>query len=344
MPAPRSVLRYAAVAALAAGAAVGGGSWAAWRNLTAQLPVPQDGVVFEIPHGTPLGAAMADLHRRGLLPHPTLLTWYARLRGDARHIHAGEYRLTAGATPLSLLQSLVAGKVYLHELTIIEGWRFRDLLDAIRKNPAIEEDDLSGRDIMAALGQPKLSPEGQFLPDTYSFEKGTSELELLRLAHTALKKKLADAWARRSPNVELKTPYQALILASIIEKETALPSERGMISGVLQRRLKRGMRLQTDPTVIYGLGDDYDGNLHKEDLTRDTPYNTYTRRGLPPTPIALPSAASIDAAVAPVPGDALYYVATGRSDGSHYFSATLKQHDRAVRAYLKRLHENSDGD
>lgn len=342
MAAMRSLLRYVAVAALASGAAAGAASWAAWSALTTQLPVPKDGVVFEIPHGTPLGSAMAELYRRGVLRHPALLTWYARLRGDARRIHAGEYRVSPGATAASLLQSLVDGNVYLHELTIIEGWRFRDLLKAMHENPSIKHGDLSGSQLMAALGEPGTSPEGQFLPDTYSFEKGTNELELLRLAHAALKKKLAEAWARRSPNVQLMTPYQALILASIIEKETALPSERGMISGVLQRRLERGMRLQVDPTVIYGLGDDYDGNLHKEDLSRDTPYNTYTRRGLPPTPIALPSAASIDAAVAPVPGDALYYVATGRSDGSHYFSATLKEHDKAVRAYLKRLRSETD--
>ena len=338
----RRVLRFAAIGVLLAAAAAGGASWAAWRALTMQLPVPKDGILFEIDRGTGLSAVMSQLHERGVLRHPRLTTWYARLRGDARRIHAGEYRLSSGMTAASLLQALVAGDVYLHELTIIEGWRFRDLLKAMRENPAIVTTDMPESQLMATLGEPGVSPEGQFLPDTYRFPKGTSELELLRLSHEALKKKLADAWSRRSPGVALDSPYQALILASIIEKETALPSERGIISGVLQRRLKRGMRLQTDPTVIYGLGDRYDGNLRKEDLTRDTPYNTYTRSGLPPTPIALPSAASIDAAVAPVPGDALYYVATGRSDGSHYFSATLKEHDKAIRAYLKRLRSGSD--
>jgi UPF0755 protein len=340
----RRVLWLAATVLLAAVAGAGAASLMTYRALNGPLSVPADGLLFEIPSGSALGTVTARLRQRGVLEHPRLLTWYARLRGDATRIHAGEYQLSPGMTALSLLRALVAGDVYLHQLTIVEGWRFADLLAALRADPAVDADGAGGEEIMAALGEPGVHPEGQFLPDTYRFEKGTSELELLRLAHSALEKKLADAWAHRASGVQLESPYDALILASIIEKETALPSEREMISGVLQRRLQRGMRLQTDPTVIYGLGDAFDGNLRRRDLADDTPYNTYTRRGLPPTPIALPSAASIDAAVTPEPGDALYFVATGRGDGSHHFSATLEEHNEAVRAFLRQSRQNDEAD
>jgi len=235
------------------------------------------------------------------------------------------------------LAKLVAGQVYLHQLTIVEGWRFTDLLKAVRAHPAIVASTFDGAAIMAALGEPGVHPEGQFFPDTYSFPKGTADVELLRLAHQALVTRLDAAWEARDPDTLLKTPYEALILASIIEKETALATERKLIAGVFYQRLRRNMRLQTDPTVIYGLGDAFDGNLRRQDLERDTPYNTYTRSGLPPTPIALPGAGSIEAAVAPEISDAVYFVATGRADGSHSFSATLEEHERAVRAYLRQL-------
>jgi UPF0755 protein len=191
---------------------------------------------------------------------------------------------------------------------------------------------------MAELGEPGVHPEGQFFPDTYFFPRGTTDLELLRTAHQAMRDHLAKAWDSRDPDAPLHGPYEALILASIIEKETALPAERKLISGVFQQRLKRGMRLQTDPTVIYGMGETFDGNLRRQDLEHDTPYNTYTRGGLPPTPIALPGNASLEAAVQPQATDALYFVATGRGDGSHTFSATLEEHERAVRDYVRRLH------
>jgi UPF0755 protein len=190
---------------------------------------------------------------------------------------------------------------------------------------------------MTALGEPGVHPEGQFFPDTYSFAKGTTELDVLRQAHQALQARLNAAWEARAADTLLKTPYEALILASIIEKETALPAERRLIAGVFHERLRRNMRLQTDPTVIYGLGESFDGNLRRDDLERDTPYNTYTRGGLPPTPIALPGAAALDAAVTPEIGGAVYFVATGRGDGSHHFSATLEEHERAVRDYLRNL-------
>jgi UPF0755 protein len=272
-----------------------------------------------------------------LLVQPWLLAAYGRLTGQARRIRAGEYDLAAGITPVTLLEKLVSGQVYLHQLTVVEGTRFNELLAALRAHPAIVPSTLDGAGIMAALGEPGVHPEGQFFPDTYKFPKGTADIEFLRLAHEALVTRLDAVWQRRGADIQLRTPYEALILASIIEKETALTTERRLIAGVFHERLRRNMRLQTDPTVIYGLGESYDGNLRRQDLERDTPYNTYTRSGLPPTPIALPGAGSLEAAVTPELGNAIYFVATGRGDGSHYFSATLEEHERAVRDYLRQL-------
>jgi len=323
------------VFAVAAGAAFAA---FAWRELHTELPIPAEGAWLEVASGTPLRHVTNELSRRGLLEHPVLLDLYARLRGDATRIRAGEYQLARGMTPLSLVEKLVSGQVFQHQLTIVEGWRFTELLSAVRGNDAIRAGTLDGGQIMAELGEPGVAPEGQFFPDTYFFPRGTTDVELLKTAHQALLDHLARAWDARGPGIELRTPYDALILASIIEKETALATERKLISGVFQQRLRRNMRLQTDPTVIYGLGDAFDGNLRRQDLERDTPYNTYTRAGLPPTPIALPGNASLEAAVQPESTDALYFVATGRGDGSHYFSATLEEHERAVRDYLRRLH------
>ncbi|HUL83613.1 MAG TPA: endolytic transglycosylase MltG [Gammaproteobacteria bacterium] len=323
---------------LAAGAAAAAFATFAWRALHAELPLPPDGAWLEVASGTPLRRVTADLAQRGLLDHPVLLDVYARLRGDATRIRAGEYQLGRGLTPLSLVDKLVSGQVFQHQLTIVEGWRFVELLNAVRAQDAIRAGTQTGAEIMAELGEPGVHPEGQFFPDTYFFPRGTTDIELLKTAHQALLEHLAKAWDARRPDVQLRSPYDALILASIIEKETALPTERRLISGVFQQRLRRNMRLQTDPTVIYGLGDAYDGNLRRQDLERDTPYNTYTRAGLPPTPIALPGNASLEAATDPDDTGALYFVATGRGDGSHSFSATLEEHERAVRDYLRRLH------
>jgi UPF0755 protein len=307
------------------------------RALDEPLPLPPEGTLFEVRSGTSLRAVTTEMAERGLLPKPLLLVAYARVTGDATRIRAGEYLLSPGTTPKSLLEKLVSGQVYLHQLTVVEGWRFADLLQVVRSHPAIAAGTLDGAGIMAALGESGVHPEGQFFPDTYRFAKGTTDIELLRLAHQALLARLDTAWQGRAADTLLKTPYEALILASIIEKETALPSERRLIAGVFYQRLRRNMRLQTDPTVIYGLGEAFDGNLRRQDLERDTPYNTYTRNGLPPTPIALPGNGSIEAAVMPEVTDALYFVATGRGDGSHYFSATLEEHERAVRRYLRQL-------
>jgi UPF0755 protein len=335
------VIRKIGIALAVVGALLmlaGVGVYAAWRTLDEPLGVPSEGQahLFEVAPGSSLKKVGAELADRGVLDHPRILTWYARLRGDATHVHAGEYELEPGLTPRLLLEKLVAGRVYLHQFTIVEGWRFEDLLRALRAQPAIASTDLDDSAIMAELGDPELAPEGEFFPDTYKFPRGTSDIDFLRRAHESLRRRLMQAWEGRDEDISVTTPYEALILASIIEKETALASERRKIAGVFNGRLERGMRLQTDPTVIYGLGQDFDGDLRNRDLAKDTPYNTYTRAGLPPTPIALPGEASIEAAVHPDKSGALYFVATGEPDGSHYFSKTLEEHNAAVRRYLAR--------
>jgi UPF0755 protein len=314
----------------------------AQRSLNSPLAIPAEGLRLEVANGASLRRVTANLAERGILRQPWLLASYGRWTGEATRIRAGEYELSPGTTPVALLAKLVSGEVFLHEITIVEGSRFFDALTAIRAHPAIVAGDLDGPALMTALGAPGVHPEGQLFPDTYRFPKGTTDVELLRIAHDALVTRLDDAWSRRSPNTAIETPYEALVLASIIEKETALASERPLISGVFQQRLRRNMRLQTDPTVIYGLGDSYDGNLRRQDLERDTPYNTYTRFGLPPTPIALVGVAALEAAVAPAPSDALFFVATGRGDGSHRFSATLEEHERAVNDYLRQLRSRGE--
>lgn len=307
-----------------------------WRQLDEPLNLPSDGVIFEVPNGASLRRVTSALAQQGVIRHPRILDWYAGVSGKATGIHAGEYQLMPGLTGRTLLNKLGRGDVYLHQFTIIEGWRFSELLAKLREDPAIAAGNATGPEIMAALGEPELHPEGQFLPDTYSFPRGTTDVAFLATAHKALKAVLESAWEERTEDGVLETPYDGLILASIIEKETGLDGERALISGVFHARLKRRMRLQTDPTVIYGLGDAFDGNLTRAHLAADTPYNTYTRSGLPPTPIALPGKRSIIAAFSPAATDALYFVATGEPDGSHAFSATLEEHNAAVRRYLDR--------
>jgi UPF0755 protein len=226
-----------------------------WRSLNAPLDVAAEGEWLEVPSGTPLRRISADLAERGVLRHPWLLTLYGRFTGDATRVHAGEYRLSPGTTPVGLLEQLTSGDVFLHQFTIVEGWRFADLLRSLRAHPAIVPTTLDGPAIMAELGDEAVHPEGQFFPDTYRFPRGTLDLEVLRSAHAALEAQLARVWEQRAPDIGLATPYEALILASIVEKETALASERRLISGVFHERLRRNMRLQTDPTEIYGLGE-----------------------------------------------------------------------------------------
>ena len=248
-------------------------------------------------------------------------------------IKTGEYLFEQGTTPDQLLKQIVKGATIQYSATIVEGLNFREMMEALQQNEHLEH-ILKGQKpaaIMALIGKPGEHPEGRFLSDTYYFPRGTTDVEFLKRAYNAMEDLLNEEWSKRDPEVPLKSAYEALILASIIEKETAVPSERSAISGVFVRRLNKRMRLQTDPTVIYGIGPKFDGNLRRRDLLNDTPYNTYRRRGLPPTPIAMPGVDAIKAALHPADGDTLYFVARG--DGSHEFSATLEQHNKAVIKY-----------
>ena len=264
------------------------------RWLERPLAVGDAPLTIDVPAGQPFATTARDLDARGVLDHPQWLQAYARLTGADARVKAGEYEIRPGTTPRQLLRMFESGAVVRHSVTIVEGWTFRSLRAALERNPYLDN-TLAGQDdaaVMAALGEPGTPPEGLFFPDTYLFGKGTADLEILRQARARMQRELDSAWNDRAEDLPITTPYEALILASIVEKETALASERERIAGVFTQRLRRGMRLQTDPTVIYGLGASFDGNLRRADLERDGPYNTYTRAGLPPTPIALPGAAA----------------------------------------------------
>lgn len=294
---------------------------------------PEQPFLFEIPLGMSLRTLAEELTALGVLDHPYYFLALAHLRGDAARVKAGEYEISPGMTPDALLDKLVKNQVFQHSITLIEGWTLAQLLASLAKDDRLvgKLEGARPQDLMVTLGRPGQHPEGRFFPDTYRFTKGTSDLDILGRAAQAMDKVMAEEWRDRAPGLPLETPDQALILASIIEKETGQASERPLIAGVFIRRLQLGMKLQTDPTVIYGLGAAFDGDLRRADLTRDTPYNTYIRQGLPPTPIALPGRAAIHAALHPEAGDSLYFVAKG--DGSHWFSATLEEHNQAVRRY-----------
>lgn len=328
------------LALLFAGAAAG--TYLLGRYLETPLSVPASGAVFEIPAGASFAAIARRLEEQGILEHGIVLRLYARLSGQAEKAHAGEYLIEAGTTPGTLLDKLTSGAVVLHAFTIVEGWNHRELLAALQAVPAIDStmSEADWPELLAELGAGTESPEGLFLPETYRFPRGTTDRSLLAQAFRLMQSTLEEEWSARSEATLLENPYEALILASIIEKETAREDERDRIAGVFVRRLEKNMRLQTDPTVIYGLGANFDGNLTRRDLQSDTPYNTYTRAGLPPTPIAMPGRAAIHAALHPAAGDALFFVATGLGDGSHTFSATVEEHERAVKVYLRRLRES----
>lgn len=319
-------------------------AWREWRSLDTPLAVTAP-LRFKVPAGARVSRVAADLAARGLVAHPRALTAYARWKGLAPLIKTGEYEIDPGTTPRALLDKLVSGQVVLHSLTIVDGWRVADLLLAVQKNTDIGA-TLPSRpqDLMQRLGFPGLDAEGQFLPETYRFAGGTTDLELLRQAHAALVRVLDAAWAGRDPTLALKSPQELLIMASIVEKESSLPQELPRIAGLYLHRLEIGMRLQADPTVIYGVGERYDGDLRSVDLRTDGPYNTYTRAGLPPTPIALPGAAAIVAVAHPEKTDALYFVASGEGDGGHVFSATLDAHNAAVARYLARQRQKPAAD
>lgn len=314
-----------------------------WTRLWLDAPITtlSAATAFEVPRGASLRAVANALHARGVLDRPRVWSAWARLTNRAGALKAGEYELRPGMTPRQLLELLNSGEVILHSITFIEGATFRDVRTTLRAHPAVRNDyrGASDGELMRALGEPDLHPEGQFFPDTYRFPRGATDLELLWIAHRRMRETLEQAWRERAPDLPLASPYEALILASIVEKETALDTERPQIAGVFIERLRRGMRLQTDPTVIYGMQEAYQGNIRRVDLLRDTPYNTYTRAGLPPTPIAAPGLESIRAAVRPDASGALFFVATGAGDGSHYFSKTLAEHNAAVKRYLRRLRQ-----
>jgi UPF0755 protein len=305
--------------------------------LDTPLEIPADGQILEVTPGMGISNIARHLQQQPGLSRPAFyLKAYARLNGLAPRLKAGEYALSPSMTPRVLIERIVAGQVIQYPLTVVEGWTFRQLRQALTGHPKLAQTlrELSDAEVMTRLDQPGEHPEGRFLPDTYHFPAGFTDEAFLRRALAAMDRRLAEVWRNRAPDLPLDDPYQALILASIIEKETGLPTERTEVAGVFVRRLRKGMLLQTDPTVIYGLDEDFDGNLRRRDLTTDTPYNTYTRKGLPPTPIALPGAAALHAAVNPADGDTLYFVADGQ--GGHVFSRTLNEHNRAVREYRSR--------
>lgn len=318
---------------------MGIGVWKIDRFLHTELTLPADGISFEIAPGTTFYEVSRQLEDAGIASNATLLRGYARWTGQANSVQAGEYRILSGTTPVELLEQFTSGNVQLYSFTIIEGWNRWDLLNAMQAHPQIDArmTDEDWPALLAELGAEITHPEGLFLPETYRFPRNTTDRTLLKQAYGLMQAALAEEWAQRDTTSPVAMPYEALVLASIVEKETARADERARIAGVFARRLDKRMRLQTDPTVIYGIGPAFNGNLTRRDLQTDTPYNTYTRGGLPPTPIAMPGRDAIHAALHPAPGSELYFVATGLEDGSHKFSATKAEHDAAVAEYLQRL-------
>ncbi len=301
------------------------------------LHLPAEGVRYNLESGTTMRRLSAELEQQGLIERPLFLRLLARWSHQADQLKVGEYHIPEGTRPEGVLKILTSGKVVQYALTVVEGWTFKQMMAALTRHEAIKQTltELPDGEIMGRIGYPEQHPEGRFYPDTYHFPRGTTDVAFLKRAYRQMEKVLAREWESKESGLPLKSPYECLILASIVERETGLPSERPLIAGVFIRRLQKRMRLQTDPTVIYGMGDDYDGNIRRRDLKTDTPYNTYVHAGLTPTPIAMPSGEAIHAALHPAAGKSLYFVATG--DGGHYFSATLEEHNKAVRKYqLKR--------
>ena len=322
------------LALILAGAA--GGLWllhTQQRAMERPLRIGDEPFVYTVPKGASITSVARDLEAAGLVDSALRLELHARLSGDGSRIKAGEYALESGLTPIGLLDLLVSGSVVQHPFTIIEGWTFRELRRRIAESNVFAHTlgSLADDEVMARLGHPGTHPEGRFFPETYHFPRGSTDAQLLRRAYDAMSAYLDSAWAQRAVGLPLASPDDVLVVASIVEKETGAAEERARIAGVFVSRLRRGMRLETDPTVIYGLGDEFDGNLTRADLKRDTPYNTYTRKGLPPTPIAMAGAAAIDAVVAPVEDGSLYFVSKG--DGRHVFSSNYEDHRKAVRRY-----------
>jgi UPF0755 protein len=325
----RRIFLLALCLALLASAGLG------WYALS-PVALRTDPADFSITPGSSLKTATRQIVASGVDLGAWKFELLGRLLGKAGAIKAGSYEVGSGITPLALLNKLTAGEVTQTELAFIEGWTFRQMRAALDADAEVRHDSaaLSDEEIMTRLGVAGRNPEGLFFPDTYLFGKGTSDLDILKRAYKAMARQLEAAWEQRAPDLPYRSPYEALILASVIEKETGQSTDRALIGGVFVNRLRLGMMLQTDPTVIYGLGDKFKGNLRKKDLLTDTPHNTYTRPGLPPTPISMPGRAALHAALNPAPTQALYFVARG--DGSSEFSRTLAEHERAVVKYQRR--------
>jgi len=312
-----------------------GAAAAAWWWLQRPLPLAAESVEVSIAPGTSPRAVAEKWVQAGVQTSPELLWLWLRLSGKSPQLRAGNYSIERGTTPQQLLDRMIKGESLMEVVRVTEGWTFKQMREALAQAPHLKPatKDMSDAQIMATLGLPNVPAEGRFFPDTYHYSRGASDLTVLRAAHQTLQKKLEAAWAERDSQTPLKSVDEALILASIVEKETGVEADRTKVASVFVNRLRIGMPLQTDPTVIYGLGTAFDGNLRKKDLLADTPYNTYTRKGLPPTPIALPGANSIKAAVQPAPSNALYFVSRG--DGSSVFSDNLADHNKAVNKYQR---------
>lgn len=328
-------------------AAVG---YSAWQRYQSFADTPMEGVEkgdsVVVERGDSFRGVLSRLRDAGVRGGEEI-EWrlLARQLGADASLHVGEYALEPGMTPRDLLVAMGSGDIIQHRFTIVEGWNIRELRAALARARPLEQEsaELDDGALMEALGHPGEHPEGRFLPETYQYSRGDSDLDLLRRAYGAAEQALATAWEARSPDSVLETPYEMLILASIVEKETGIAEERPRIAGLFERRLRIGMRLQTDPTVIYGIGSDYDGNIRRVHLETDTPYNTYTRAGLPPTPIAMPGVAALQAVANPEPGEDLYFVAIGDGSGRHLFARTLAEHQANVRAYLRNYRRNQAG-
>ncbi|WP_411834585.1 endolytic transglycosylase MltG [Pseudoxanthomonas mexicana] len=337
----RRVARFIVIVAVLAVVLLAGAGFWGWQRYQAFADRPLQGLgedaTLEVARGDSFAGVLRKLRAQGVSDgHDLEWRTLARRTGTDAQLKVGEYALPQGITPRRLMDDMRQGRVIHYRFTLVEGWNIRQLRAALRAATPLRQEtaELDDAALMAALGHPGQHPEGRFLPETYLYSRSDSDRDVLARAHAAMEKALAEAWDARAPDVPLQSAEQALILASIIEKETGIAGERPAIAGVFARRLRIGMPLQTDPTVIYGIGSSYDGNIRRRDLTTDTPYNTYTRRGLTPTPIAMPGRDALRAAVNPQDGDALYFVAVGDGSGRHVFSATLAEHNAAVARYL----------
>lgn len=323
---------FVALAALAIAAAAG---WLS-HHLTTPRPLPETPFEFAVKTGGSLRGIATQLATGGILPDAWSFVLLGRVLGRSGQLKAGHYVLVEPLSPAELLDRLTQGSSVQAEVQFIEGWTLKQVRQALGAHPSLKQEtvSLSDAELATAVGAPYPSLEGLIFPDKYFFAVGASDLSVLRRGYHAMKEELDAAWARRAPGLPVASPYEALILASIVEKETGVSAERSLVAGVFVNRLKRGMKLDTDPAVIYGLGEKFDGNLRRRDLEADTPYNTYTRAGLPPTPIAMPGRASLEAALHPAETNALYFVARG--DGTSQFSNTLSEHERAVNKYQRK--------